>query len=127
VSIKRKKVLLIEDNPDHIEVYRTEMENSGLDVFYAQNQEKAIELAKKEEPNLILLDLMLGDVSGLDILKTLKNDPLTKDIKVIVLTAFENKELLEEERLKGALDYLVKDRLTPKEIVRKAKDYLDSI
>jgi len=125
MAIKKKKILLIEDNPSHAEIYQTELDNSGYEVFYTDNEEKAIFLAEKEEPDLILLDLMLGQVSGLDILKKLKSSPVTKDIKVVALTDFKEKDLLEENRLEGVSDYIFKGEVTPREVARKVQGYLE--
>jgi len=121
---KHTKILLIEDNPDQAEVYATELTNSGFEALHTPDGEEALRLAKEEQPDLILLDLMLGNSSGLDILKAIKADPATKGAKVIAVTNFREKELLESQRVAGIYDYIYKPDYTPRELARKVLEYL---
>jgi CheY-like chemotaxis protein len=121
---KISKLLLVEDNPDQAEIYATELTNSGFEVFHTADGEEALQLAKKEQPDLILLDLMLGNSSGLDILKAIKANPATKGIKVVAVTNFREKELLENQRIAGIYDYIYKPDFTPRELARKIREYL---
>ena len=66
MDLKKRKVLLIEDNPVHTEIYRVELEKTGYEVFYTSEEAAALEIIEREDPDLMLLDLMLGNLSGLD-------------------------------------------------------------
>jgi two-component system alkaline phosphatase synthesis response regulator PhoP len=125
MSPKQPKILLVEDNPDQAEIYKMELETAGYEVLHILDATEAPVLAEREEPDLILLDLMLGNLSGLDILKKIKENPKTEGTKVVALTNFREKELLNDERLKDAYDYIYKPDFTPREVVRKVRDYLE--
>lgn len=122
---KQPKILLVEDNPDQAEIYKMELETAGYTVLHLLDATEAPTLAEREKPDLILLDLMLGNLSGLDILQKIKENPKTESIKVVAITNFREKELLGDERLKGIYDYIYKPEHTPREVVRKVRDYLN--
>lgn len=125
MDLKRAKILLVEDNPDQAEVYKTELEMAGYEVLHTFDATEAPILAEREEPDLILLDLMLGNLSGLEILKKVKENRKTESIKIVALTNFREKELLNDDRLKGIYDYIYKPDHTPREIARKVREYLE--
>lgn len=119
-----KKILFIEDDPDQIFLYQTVFEVEGMCLIAATNPKEGIEMAQKEEPKLILLDLMLGNESGLDVLKDLKSDPKTQNIPVIVFTNYEKKGLREGCFALGAEDFIIKIQTTPFEFARRIKEEL---
>jgi CheY-like chemotaxis protein len=119
-----KKILLIEDDPQQIMIYETEFNNYGYKIMVADNGMKGIEIAKRELPDLIFLDMILGDIEGMQVLRKLKAEPKTKDLKVVVLSNLNKKELADEAAALGAIDYLVKIQYLPREIVEQAKKYL---
>lgn len=123
--LRERKLLLVEDDPEQVEIYSRELGSAGFEVLATNNADEAFEIAKNKKPNLILLDLMLGNASGLDILKKIKENLETKAIKVIAFTNFREKELLENERLEGIYDYIYKADFTPKEVARKLLSYLE--
>ena len=125
MPLPKRKILLVEDNPDQAEIYVMELKTAGYEVIHTLDATEAPILAEREKPDLILLDLMLGNLSGLDILKQIKENRATKNIKVVALTNFREKELLEDERLKGVYDYIYKPEFTPRELVRKIREYLE--
>ena len=103
---KNPKILLVEDDPDQAEVYKMELTTAGYDVIHLLDATGAPALVEREQPDLILFDLMLGNLSGLEILKKIKENPKTESIKVVALTNFREKELLNDERIKGIYDYI---------------------
>lgn len=123
--LRNKKILLIEDNPDQAEIYKIELENTGYEVLVSAESEKALELAEQESPKLILLDIMLGNASGLDLLEKIKKNPATKAIKVVAITNFRETDLLEGQRLAGIYDYIYKPDFTPREVAQKVQEYLE--
>ena len=82
-------------------------------MMAASYHQEALRMAQTEEPELILLDLLLGNESGLDVLKDLKANQKTKDIPVIVFTNYEKKGLREECAKLGASDFILKIQTTP--------------
>ncbi len=119
------KILLVEDDPTQAMMYQQEFVNAGYAVIMAETGQLALQLAATEEPDLIFLDMVLSDMSGMDILRSLKSDSRTKDIKVVILSNLQKKELADEARSHGALDFLVKMQFIPKDIVNKAEKYLE--
>jgi CheY-like chemotaxis protein len=119
------KILLIEDDPMQRFMYKVEFEKFGFHFFEAENGEAGVELAKKEKPKLILIDMLLGSgITGKEVLTKLKKDPATKGITAIISSNF-NKKGLKDECLKiGAADYILKSRYTPAEMIEKIKKYL---
>lgn len=82
-----KKILIIEDNLINLEMVQDLLESYGYQVLSATMAETGIELAKSEIPDLILMDIRLPGISGLDAIKLLKQEPSTQHIPVVVLTA----------------------------------------
>jgi len=115
--MKKKILLLIEDNIMLTEIYRAAFEKEGVEVLLAHNGEDGIALAQKEQPALIVLDLLMPGISGFEVLKKLKEDAQTKDIKVVVLTILTEEKTKAKARKLGAVDYLVKPQLRLQEIV----------
>lgn len=119
-----KKILLIEDDPSQIMMYDIEFESRGYKLLVASRGSDGILLAGKEMPDIILLDLLLGDMNGIDVLKAIKADEKTKKLKVVVMTNFFKKGLEQECREAGALDFWSKSQFIPSEIVSKVEAIL---
>ena len=85
--MSRQSVLVVEDEEDIMEVIRFNLEKEGYEVNHALSGEKALQLIEKKLPTLVLLDLMLPGINGLDLCRILKQNDRTKGIPVIMLTA----------------------------------------
>ena len=81
-------ILVVEDNPSHLKLARLVLSAAGHKVSDAEAAEQAFNSIKQEEPKVILLDLILPDMDGLALVRKLKADPETRDIHVIVVTAY---------------------------------------
>ena len=102
------KILIVEDDPDIRELLRFNLEKAGYNLFLAEDGEKALTLARKHAPDIILLDLMLPGVDGLEVCRTLKKDPELQRIPVMMVTA-KGEEMDRVVGLElGADDYVVK-------------------
>jgi PAS domain S-box-containing protein len=88
----RKTILIVDDDVNIRELLRQQLENEGYNVREAKNGMNAIQQIKIARPDLILLDVMMPQISGFDVAAVLKNDPLTADIPIIILSIIENKE-----------------------------------
>lgn len=122
-SDAKKKILLIEDDPDQLLMYEVELTKSGFLVFTAKNKADAFAIIKKEHPDLVFLDLLLGPENGRDILAEIKKDKEMKNTKVVVLSNFNQKDLPAQVKKEGALDFMNKSLYIPKEIAEKAREY----
>lgn len=118
------KVLLIDDDEDLSNIFTAALTKDGFETVFSLTGQEGLEKAKTEHPNIILLDQVLPDMSGNDILKTLKADPLTSSVPVILLSNFSQEELVKGAINEGAVDYLFKYQVEPKDVVTKVKEAL---
>ena len=117
------KILVVDDEPDAVELIRFNLNAAGYEVVTAENGEAAIKRARVTTPDLILLDIMLPEVDGLEVCKILRRDPATSAIPIIMLTA----KAAEIDRVLGlelgADDYVTKP-FSPRELVLRIKSRL---
>lgn len=102
------KVLVVEDNPVNMRLAVLLLEQAGHTVLQAENATEGIELARRLRPGLILMDMQLPGMDGLEATRLLKRDPQTRDIRIIALTAFAMKGDEEKIRAAGCDDYVTK-------------------
>ena len=101
-------ILIIEDEPDISELIEYNLTQSGYSIIVSNNGEKGIEIARKHSPDLILLDLMLPGIHGIDVCRILKNDKDTSGVLIIMLTALGQEEDIIKGLETGADDYVTK-------------------
>ncbi|OGY47287.1 MAG: hypothetical protein A3J62_02655 [Candidatus Buchananbacteria bacterium RIFCSPHIGHO2_02_FULL_38_8] len=118
------KILLVEDDQTLIEMYQLKIKEGGLDLLLAPDGEIGLELAKKELPAVILLDIMMPKMDGFAVLTELKKDSKTKNIPVLLLTNLGQKADIEKGQKLGANDYIVKSSMTPSQVLEKIKSFL---
>ena len=116
-----KKILLIEDEQHLAEMYKIKFEHEGYKVIIAQNGEQGIEAAINEQPDLILLDLVMPKMDGYDVLTKLRSDNKTKKIKTYILSNLGQDEEIDRGFKNGANGYFIKSSLTPAQLVQKVK------
>lgn len=119
-----KKILVVEDDSFLLAMYNTKLTLENFKVLTATTGTQALKVLNKEKPDLILLDLNLPEISGFDVLATIKQDKDKKDIPVIVLTNYSQKEHIDKCFFLGASDYLIKAHFVPAEVVDKIKKLL---
>jgi len=103
-----KKILVIDDYPDNVFLLQDRLEHEGFEVIKAYEGGMGIQKAIEEKPDLILLDIMMPGVSGLEVCKKLSNNDETKLIPIILLTALTEAENLKDGLQSGAFDYIKK-------------------
>ncbi len=118
------KILFIEDERALQRTVGEVLTEEGFNVLVAEDGEAGVRLAKSEKPDLILLDLILPKKDGFEVIKELKKDPATADLKIIVLTNLGSSEDVERAISLGATTYLAKVDYELEEIVKKIKDFL---
>jgi DNA-binding response OmpR family regulator len=121
-----KKILFIEDEPAFQATLGDFLKASGFDLLAAADGLSGLEMAKKEKPDLILLDLILPKKDGFEVLAELKKDPKTAVIPVIVLTNLESAEDIDRALEAGAVAYMVKTNYSLEEVKEKVKNLLGS-
>lgn len=119
------KVMLVEDDNNLREIYEARMMAEGYDVVTAKDGEEALVVAKANQPDLVVSDVMMPKISGFEMLDILRNTEGLKDVKVIMLTALgQSDDQLRADKL-GADRYLVKSQVTLEDIVQSARDLLE--
>ena len=117
------RILVVDDEPDVLELVVYHLEKEAYRVDVADTGDKALKMARENLPSLLVLDLMLPGINGLEICRLLKRDPKTRDIPILMLTA----RAAEENRIKGlefgAHDYVTKP-FSPRELVLRIKNLL---
>lgn len=122
-AMAKEKILVIDDEEDILELVRYNLAKEGYHVFCVPSGELALKKALEENPDLILLDLMLPGVDGLDVCKRLKSDPLTSAIPIVMLTAKgEDADIVSGLEL-GADDYVTKP-FSPRVLLARIKTAL---
>lgn len=121
---EKNKVLICEDDTVISSMYKLKLEQDGYMVLTADNGADGLEMAKKEKPNIILLDVMMPQLDGFSVLGEIRNVDGLKKVPVLLLTNLGT----EEDKLKGekmgATEYLVKANLTPGQVSEVVKKYL---
>lgn len=115
------KILIIEDDVFLADLYQTKFSMEDFEVYTAYDGEKGLEAAKKNKPDIILLDLILPKIDGFGVLDKLKKYKKTSDIPIILLTNLSQKSDVEKGMKMGAVDYLIKAHFMPSEVVKKIK------
>ena len=121
-----KKILFIEDEASLQKTLGELLRGEGYEVISALDGESGLNLAKTQSPDLIILDLILPKIHGLDVLKELKKDDTTREIPIIILTNLEDMASVEKALELGATTYLVKANYTLEEVLEKIKNALKS-
>jgi two-component system phosphate regulon response regulator PhoB len=88
---KPASLLVVDDDPDIVTMLATRLGKRGYQVTTAADGTRALELAKRERPDLVLLDVMMPGKSGWEVARALKQDPVTQDVKIVMLTAIGEK------------------------------------
>ncbi len=124
---KESLILLIDDDAQLVDLFYTKLTKAGLRVNKAYNGKEGYELAKKEKPDLILLDLKMPVMDGSETLEKLHSDPLTKNIKVIILSSFNDWSAIKMSKETainlGAVDFVEKG-IDLDKLVEKIKSLL---
>ena len=118
------KVLIIEDDPLMSRMYQKAFAFEQMEVEVAVNGMEGLEKVRTFQPTLILLDVMMPEMNGLQVLEKLKADPATQAIPVIVLTNLAGTQDAETALTKGAVKYIIKSEHEPKKIVDMVKEVL---
>lgn len=122
---KSKKILVVEDNQVNLELFMDLLNIGGYECLHTSKGEEALDIAKRERPDLVLLDIQLPGVDGLTVSKILKSQDETKNLKIIALTAYAMKgdrEMFLEQGFDGYIPKPVK----MKEFLSAIESYLRS-
>jgi two-component system phosphate regulon response regulator PhoB len=120
---KREKIVVIEDEADILEVLQYNLKREGYTVIASRDGEEGLDSVRRENPDLVLLDLMLPGLDGLEVCKRLQADPVTANVPVIMVTAKGEETDVVSGLQIGADDYVTKP-FSPKELLARVKAVL---
>jgi len=118
------RVLFIEDDPAVAEMYKLKLELDGYTVTVAKDGEEGLELANQAPPDIIFLDTRLPKMDGFAVLERLRSAERTREIPVIILSNYGERELVDRGLKLGALEYLIKSQTTPANLSRGVEGWL---
>ena len=120
------KLLLVDDDMTLRELYEERMRMEGYTIISAVDGEEAIEKVAKEKPDVILLDIMMPKINGIDVMKMLREKEDTANIPIIILTALVQEIDKIKNMMKPYDSYLIKSEIMPKDVVEKVKWALET-
>jgi len=121
---QKPRVLVVEDDIFLVNVHKKKLAKEGFEVIVAGNGNEALDLAQKNKPDIILLDLIMPMKDGFQTLKELKANPDLKNIKVIIFSNLSQEEDKQRAMEAGAVDYIVKANVSFREIINQVKHHL---
>lgn len=123
----KKKVLIVEDDLMLLSMYQLKFKREKFDVYTASDGEPAIQIAKEQNPDIILLDIVLNNSDGFFVLQRLKNIPEISSIPVLMISNLASRQDMDHAAELGANGYLIKAHTTPEQLVEKVKEELEKI
>lgn len=117
-------ILIVEDDPLMSRMYQKIFKFEGFEVDLAHDGEEGLDKVRKNKPTLVLLDIMMPKMNGLEVLEKMKLDPEIKTIPVIMLTNLAGNQDAESALSKGAVKYIIKSENDPKQVVNMVKEIL---
>lgn len=124
MSENKKKILIIEDEKPLRQALFDKFTREGFTTFQAKNGSEGLDMALKERPDLILLDIIMPKMDGLTMLKQLRSDEWGKKVPIIILTNLNDAENVAAAMEKGVYDFLVKSDWKLDELINRVKEKL---
>lgn len=121
---KEKSILIVDDEEDLRGVLAQKFEEEGLTVFTARDGKEALEVAMREKPDMIVLDIIMPEMNGFEMLSALQKDTWGKDVPVIFLTNSSSLETISKAVEFSSAEYIVKTDIGLDEIVKRVKERL---
>lgn len=119
------KIILIEDEYFISDLYKRQLELASLAVDTFATGGDGLEAIKANNYELLLLDMMLPDMDGLEILRTVRSDEKVKSLPVMILTNLSQESVISQAKALGVIDYIVKSQITPDQIVQRVLQVLN--
>ncbi len=119
-----QKILLVDDDEALTTIFSSALKQGGFEVIATTTGQDGLEKAKTQNPSLILVDQILPDMQGNQLIQSLKSEEHTKHIPIAVLSNFGQQELIKEALSQGASDYILKYQIEPQELVQKVNELL---
>lgn len=124
MTTKKHTILLVEDEKPSLKALNDKLTREGFDIIEARNGKEGLEIALRQHPDVILIDIIMPVMDGIAMLKELRNDAWGKDVKVIVLTNLSSTEKVAEAVEQGTYEYLVKSDWKIADVATRVKQIL---
>jgi len=121
--MSKVKVLIVDDEPFNIDVLEQALDGTDYQVMSASNGQEALGKIHSEQPDLILLDLMMPIMDGFQVLAKVKDDPMLREIPIIIVSAEHDSKSIVKGIKQGAEDYLTKP-IDTSQFLKKVKEFL---
>lgn len=118
-----KKVLVVDDHPDAVNILTMILQQGGYSSVSAKDGVEALQKIHEENPDMVLLDVMMPKMDGYEVCRAAKEDPKTRHIPILMLSARTDTASKEKGRELGAVGYLAKP-INPSEILNKVKEFI---
>ena len=126
-SQKGAVILLVEDDLMIGQMYVLGLKSAGYEVTLATDGRQALEKMRSRRPDLVLLDIRLPQMDGLEVLAAVREDHALRSTKIVILSNFGEQETIREARSLGAVEYLNKSSVTPGELARRLPEWLGKV
>lgn len=124
-SEKKKKIAIIEDDPAIVEMYKVKMVKEGYEVKTAGDGNEGIALINEFNPDVVMLDLMMPNKTGIEMLEELRGKPGGNQVKVMVLTNVGDDATTSQVYRLAPMDYIVKSEMTPQQVFERVQQVLE--
>ncbi len=121
--MSKAKVLLVDDEAFNLDFLQQALEDENYEIFIAADGQEALKKIKSEQPDLVLLDLMMPIIDGFEVLQKVKEDDMLRDIPIIIISAEHDSKSVVKGIKQGAEDYMTKP-ITAAQLIKKVKEYL---
>ena len=125
MTATKGKILIIEDDRYISKMYQLKLSLEGYEVQVAENGREGVDKVKEFMPDIILLDILMPELDGFEVLKIVKGDDATKDIPVLIMSNLGQEDHVDKGMKLGAIGYIVKSQYTPSKVVEKIKSVID--
>lgn len=119
------KILIVEDDRYISKMYQLKLSLEGYEVQVAENGREGVDKVKEMMPDVILLDILMPELDGFEVLKIVKSDAATKSIPVLIMSNLGQEDHIEKGMKMGAAGYIVKSQYTPSKVVEKIKETIE--
>lgn len=120
----KKTILVVEDEKNLLEAIRRKLEKENVNVLIAETGEEALAILEKQKPDLVWLDILLPGINGLEVLRSARNNPSLKDLKVVAVSVSGGIDKINEARALGVTDYIIKSENTLELIVKSVLSHI---
>jgi PleD family two-component response regulator len=122
-----RTIVVVDDDAFITTMYQETLTKAGFTVVLASNAEEALQAVVHEKPDIMLLDLVMPGYDGFEILKAMKANEATKQVPVVILSNLTQDDVEEQARSLGAIDYIVKVNLPPRELITRLNRVLSDV